>query len=226
MEIEVQERTQFGKSVKLLRSQGLIPAEFYGRNMANMHLTVKKEAFKKLFHEVGEHAVFNIMVGGKKQPALVSDVQRDSILGEVAHIDFYGVRMDEKIKAHVPVVLEGDAPAVKDKDAVLNQTVSELEVEALPGDLPASFSVSLAGLTELNQSMYVKDIAVPKGVKVLVDPETVVVTATKKAEEEVVVAPVADLSAVVVETEEKKTERAAAKAAEVDSTRSGQAGSP
>lgn len=214
MDLAVQERTQFGKTVKNLRAQGMIPAELYGHNMANMHLTVERGAFKKLFQEAGEHGVFSLLIGEKKQPALVSDVARDSISGEVTHVDFYGVRMDEKIKARVPVILEGEAPAVKEKDAVLNQALNELEVEALPGDLPSSFVLSLVSLTELDQSLYVKDLAVPKGVKLLVDAETVVVTATQKAEEEVApVAPV-DITTVAVETEEKKAERAAEKAAE------------
>lgn len=212
MDLQVTERTQFGKSSKNLRKTGLIPAEFYGRGMQNLHVSVGGVEFKKLFREAGENTVINLLVNNVRKPALITDVERDRISGEITHVDFYGVHMDEKIKARVPLEFVGESPAVKEKEGVLNQTMNDIEIEALPGDLPQSFIVDLTKLVDLNQSIYVKDLTIPQEVKVLIDHETVIVSvAEKKAEEEIPVAPV-DVSTVKVEAEEKVKERAAEKA--------------
>ena len=101
---------------------------------------------------------------------------------------------------------------MKAHGGVLNKAMDEIEVEALPADLPHSFVVDVSGLAEIDQSIYVRDISVPAGVKVLFDPETVVVTVMPPVKEEEVAPPVVDVADVVVETEEKKAEREAEKA--------------
>ncbi len=208
MELQTTSRTAFGKTVRHLRNEGLIPAQFYGHGMKNETLTVDRKVFEKLFKQAGENTVITLLLDGKKQPCLVHDVQHDPVTNEIIHIDFYGVRMDEKLTAAVPVEFIGDAPAVKEKGGVVNKAVSEIEVEALPADLPHSFSVDLSVLAELNQSIYVKDIVVPKNVKVLLDPETVLVTVTEPAPEEEITPPAMDVADVKVESEEKAAERA------------------
>ncbi len=214
MDLAVQNRTSFGRSVKTLRKEGLIPAEFYGRGLPNAHVVIKQDEFKKIFKAAGENTVITLLVDGKKQPALIYDVQHNSVSGDVVHVDFYGVRMDEKIKAGIPLEFVGESPAVKEKQGILNKTISEIEVEALPADLPHSFKVDLSKLVDIDQSIYVKDLGIPKNVSVELDPETVVVTVTPPKKEEEIVAPVeaTDLSAVKVETEEKKAERATERA--------------
>lgn len=212
MELQAQLRTQLGKNVKNLRNEGLIPAEFYGRGFPNQTLTVAKGEFEKVLKSAGESTVITLLVDGKKHPSIIHDIQHDSISGEIIHADFYGVHMDEKISAHVPIEFTGEAPAVKAHGGVLNKAVAEIEVEALPADLPHSFTVDLSGLAEIDQSIYVKDIAVPKNVKVLLDPETAIATVMPPVKEEEIVAPVMDVADVKVETEEKKAERDAGKA--------------
>src|SRR3989344_1272701 len=212
MELQAQARSVLGKSVKSLRNKGFIPAEFYGRGFPNQALAVAKSDFEKALKSAGESTVITLVVDGKKHPSLIHDVQHDSISGDVIHADFYGVHMDEKIKAHVPVEFSGEAPAVKAHGGVLNKAMDEIEVEALPADLPHSFVVDVSGLAEIDQSIYVRDISVPAGVKVLFDPETVVVTVMPPVKEEEVAPPVVDVADVVVETEEKKAEREAEKA--------------
>lgn len=221
MDLSATTREIFGKKVKTLRREGLIPAELYGRGVKNTHLSVPAKEFNKVFKEAGTNTVVHLAVGGKKHPALIYDVVRDYLTSDIAHIDFYEVRMNEAIKAKVPLEFMGEAPAVKEKGAVLNKAMSEIEVEALPGDLPHRFEVDLSVLNDLDKSIYVKDLAVPKGVKVLVDPETVVATATPPAAEEVVEAAPADVTAVKVETEEKKAERTAEKAATAEKPEAG-----
>jgi large subunit ribosomal protein L25 len=197
-----------------LRAKGLIPAELYGHGIQNAHLAVDARAFSKVYREAGENTIVTLTFGKEKRPVLIYDVQKNYLSDVVDHIDFYQVRMDEKITAKVPIEFTGEAPAVKEKGGLLNASLSEIEVEALPGDLPHRFVVDLSVLAEINQSLYVKDILVPKGVEVLVDLGTAIATVTEKMkEEEIAPAPTADVSEVKVESEEKKAERDQAKAA-------------
>lgn len=218
MDLSVQNRDEISKNVKEVREKGYILAEFYGHGMENMHLAVKKDEFRKAYKEAGESSVITLVLGSKKMPALIHEVQQDYVSGETMHIDFYGVRMDEKISAGVVLEFIGEAPAVKTHGGVINKAMQEVEVEALPADLPHSIKVDLGTLTEIGQSIYVKDLSLPKGVEVLVDPETVVVgIAAPRAEEETPAAPV-DISEVKVESDEKKAEREAKKAESADVT--------
>jgi large subunit ribosomal protein L25 len=212
MDLSVQKREKFGKAVKSLRREGLIPAELYGRGLKNFHLSVSAKDFLKALKESGTSMVMNLILDGKKTPVLIQDIGRNYLTGEVEHVDFYQVRMDEKIKTKVSLEFIGEAPAVKDKGGILNKAMSEIEVEALPADLPRHLELDLSSLDDIDKSIYVKDIKVPAGVKVLVDADTVVATVTPPVAEEVkVTEEVVDVSAVKVEGEEKRAERAAEK---------------
>ena len=214
MDLSVKTREKFGKQTKALRKEGLIPAELYGHGIKNAHLSVPVKDFAKVFKEAGTSTVVTLVTETDKKPAIIHEVIHDPLSGDVAHIDFYQVRMDKKIKAKVPLEFTGDAPAIKEKGAVLNKSMVEIEVEALPNDLPHKLTIDLSPLDDLNKSVYVKDIIVPKGVKILIGDETAVVTATPPApeEEKVVAEAPIDMSTVKVETEEKKTERQTEKA--------------
>lgn len=208
MKLAVQKREKLGKAVKSLRKAGVIPAEFYGHKKENFHLSVNEKDFQKVFEEAGENTVVNLLIEGRQVPALIHDVQRDFLGGNIIHADFYGIRLDEKIKIPVPLEFVGEAPAVKEKSGILNKTLSEIEAEALPSDIPHNFVVDVSVLLDLNQSVYVKDIKVSPRVEILLSPETVVATITPPREEEKVEAPV-EVSEVKVEAEEKVAERAA-----------------
>ena len=211
MDLSVKTREVTGKNVRILRRDGVVPAELYGHGFKNVHLTVGVKDLAKALKEAGTTTIVNLVLNTQKHPALIHDVSHNYLTGEIEHVDFYQVRMDEKITAKVPLEFKGEAPAVKALGAVLNKSMSEIEVEALPQDLPHNLIVDLSSLDAMDKTIYVRDIAVPKGVKILVDPENAVATATPPAEDEVVETPV-DVSAVKVETEEKKAERATEKA--------------
>ena len=213
MELIAQKREIMGKSVKAVREKGLVPAELYGKGMENIHLSLPLPDFLEVFKEAGSNTVVQLQVGTEVYPVVVHDVQRSFVQDSVEHIDFYKVRLDEKITAKIPLEFTGEALAVKALGAVLNKSMTEVEVEALPNDLPHRLMVNLEMLDAFGKSIYVKDVAVPKGVVVLVEPETVVATVAAPREEKVEVAPV-DVAAVKVETEEKKEERAAQKVSE------------
>ncbi|MDO8504613.1 MAG: 50S ribosomal protein L25 [Candidatus Liptonbacteria bacterium] len=213
MELTAQVRTILGKKVKTLIAEGLIPAEFYSRGMKNEHLTIKSEEFKKVYKEAGENTIVNLVVNSKKLPSLIYEVKEHRLNGEIVHVDFYGVHMDEKIKTHIPIEFKNEPAAIKEKGGVLNKNLHEIEVEALPADLPRSFELDLSVLVDIGQSIYVQDLKVPKGVKVLTGHDMAIAgIAAARAEEVAPVAPV-DLGEIKVETEEKKAEREAEKAA-------------
>jgi large subunit ribosomal protein L25 len=222
MDLTVKTREMTGKKVRALRREGLVPAELYGHGFKNMHLTVPVKEFTKALKEAGTSTIVTLVLGGNgtgatsatgmaKHPAIIHEVKRNYLTGDIEHIDFYQVRMDEKITAKVPVEFVGEAPAVKAFGASINKSMTEIEVEALPANLPHSLIVDLSTLAELHQSIYIRDIVVPKGVEILVDPETAVATATPMAAEEIAEAPAVDVADVKVESEEKKAERAAQK---------------
>jgi len=214
IQLAVQPRTIVGKQVKSLRNEGLIPAELYGHGTKNEHLTVSAKEFNKVYKEAGSSTMVTLNLGKEKRPAMIHDIYRDSVKGDIKHVDFYQVRMDEKITAHVPFEFVGESPAVKEKNAVINKSLSGIEVEAFPQDIPHSIIVDLTVLTDFDQSIYVKDLAMPKGVEIQVEGDTVIATATEPLPEEVAApAETVDVSEVKVETEEKKAERDAGKAA-------------
>lgn len=212
MELIVQKREILGKNLSALRKQGLIPAEFYSHGTENLHLSVPVKEFNKIFKEAGESTIIKLEIGDKKINALIHDVQKDALTDNVLHIDFYGVRMDEKIRVNIPVIFAGESQAVKE-GGVLIKAIHELEVEALPANLPHRAEIDLAKLANIGDSIFVKDINFGKEVKILVDLETVIATIVEpKVEEEV--APAVSVEDVKVETEEKKEVREKEKAAE------------
>lgn len=187
--LKAEKREVFGKQTKHLREQGFIPAELYGRGVENLHLSVPAKEFTKAYKEAGEHSVLYIEVDGKSHPVLIHSIEGSHIKSEVMAIDFHEIRMDEKVKAHIPLEFQGEAPAVKEKEGVLIKSMDEIEVEALPSDLPHSIAIDLSGLTELDHSIYVKDLPRSDKFEYIVDGETVVVSVTAPKEEEIEEAP-------------------------------------
>jgi large subunit ribosomal protein L25 len=212
MDLAVKSRDVLGKKVKALRREGLIPAELYGHGFKNVHLALPAKEFNKVLKEAGSTSVVTLLLGKESKSAMIHEVARHSITSEVIHVDFHQVRMDELVKAHVPLEFVGEAPAIKAFSAVINKSMSDIEVEAFPQDLPHSIAVDLSVLDALDKTIYIKDLKRPKGVTFLIEDETAVATATEPAPEEVV-APVetVDVSAITTEGEEKKAERDAGK---------------
>ena len=216
MELAVQKREKFGKSVKNLRAQGLVPAELYGRGVENLHLAIPTKEFRKVLKQAGESTMINVMVGNEKRPAMIYGVHTDPVTDEILNVDLYQVRLDEKIKIKVPLEFVGESLAVKDKKGVLVKALQELEVEALPTNIPRSISVDLSKIADIGQSIYVRDLEVAGDVKILAGQENVVATATAQMTEEQEAKLAAEVKPedIKVETEEKKAEREATKAAE------------
>lgn len=212
LELAAQTREQFGREVKQMRAKGLVPAELYGHGIKNEHVAVTLKEFVKLFRKAGESTLVDLMLVGKKHPVLIHDVQRNPITDEIESIDFYQVRLDQKIRLKVPVNFVGEAPAVKEKGGILVKALSEIEVEALPTDIPHQLDVNLKTLVEIGNSFHVSELKAPTGVRILVDPTFVIITVTARMteEQEAALSAAADVAAIKTEDEEKKEKAAEA----------------
>lgn len=206
MELTAQKREIMGKAVKTLRSGGFIPAELYGKEFENIHLSIFEKDFHKIFGEAGESTIINLAVNGEKIPVLINDVFTDPLSNKISHIDFYRVRMDEKTEVSVPFEFVGEAQAVKEKKGILIKAMHELEVRALPADLPHNIKIDVSGLAETGETIHVKDIKPIKGVEILAELEAVIVTVTEIVEEVVEEKP-ASVEEIKVEGEENKVEK-------------------
>jgi large subunit ribosomal protein L25 len=172
--LQAEERKVLGKQVKKLRREGLLPANVYGRNLSSIALQVKFADFDAVFKEVGETGLVDLQVNGQTKPVLVKNLQMNYQNRTPLHVDFYQVNLKEKVKTMVPVVLVGEAKAVTDNVGMLLQTLSEVEVEALPDRLPENVEVPVEHLAALDEQITVEDLKAAEGVTILTDPSQVV----------------------------------------------------
>jgi large subunit ribosomal protein L25 len=164
-----------GRKVKTLRLQGQIPATVYGKNVKSVSVSVAATGFEKIYKEAGETGLVELAVGKDVRPVLVHTLQRDPVSNHLLHIEFHQVDLKEKVHTKVPLLFTGDAPAVAGKVGVLLTLIDEVEVEALPMDLPEKLTVDVSKLAEVNQEVKVGEIKVPSGVTVLTDKDQSVV---------------------------------------------------
>ena len=225
MDLAVQKRNQFGRKVKNLRSEGLIPAELYGYGVENVHLAVPEKDFEKVYEKAGESSIINIVLDNKKQPVLIYDIQRHPVSDKVLSIDFNQVRMDKKVQIWVPLNFVGESEGVK-SGGILVKAMQELEVEALPTNIPHEIEVDISKLAEVDQSIYVKDLKLSHDVEALVGPDTAIasVTAPITEEQEAAQAAEVDVAAIKVEGEEKKADKEEGEEEKTGDLPAGQAG--
>jgi large subunit ribosomal protein L25 len=174
--LQANTRTIFGKQVKSLRRQGLLPVTIYGKKIKSESLQVDAKDFAKTFKKVKETGLVDLKIGEKEgRPVLIHNLQKDPVSGLVLHADFYQVDLKEKVKTMVPVVATGDSRAVIDNKGVLLHILSEVEVEALPTDLPEKIEVDVSSLVDVDQTIFVKDLVLDKvKIEILTNQEEVV----------------------------------------------------
>ena len=187
VELAAEKRAVLGKHVKRLRREGWTPGVMYGHGFEPVHLQFQARDLQRLLSQVRGSQIIGIKVKGQKQPdmALVRDVQRDPIRQTVLHVDFYHVEMTERLTAEVPLEIVGESPIVELGEGILLHGISTIEVECLPGDLVDAIEVDLSDLTELDQALYVRDLAVPSGIDILTDVDEMIVRVVPLAAEEV-----------------------------------------
>lgn len=211
MDLKVQKREILGKKVESLRRKGVLPAELYGHGIANIHLALNTKEFEKLYKQAGENTVVNVVVDGVTRPVLIYGVHTNPLTDGIQSVDLYEVKMDEEIEAMVPLEFVGESSAVKGGVGVFIEAMDEIEVEALPGDIPSKIVVDISSLSAVGDSLYVKDLLITGKFKFTIDMETVVASIAEIAPEEEQVKAEITPEQVVVETEEKKAGREAAK---------------
>lgn len=184
LELKAQTRKETGRKLKTLREKGFIPAVVYGPGHKSLSIQVDYNDFKKTIDGAGESTLIKLKVDDHIKNVLIHDVSIDPIDEKFIHIDFYQVIMDKTIKTHVPLVFEGEAPAVKNLDGVLIKNLTELEIEALPKDLPHEIKVDISSLDSFDKHVRIKDLQLPGGVRILGGPEELVASVIPPRSEE------------------------------------------
>jgi large subunit ribosomal protein L25 len=201
-------------NVDTLRKGGEIPAVFYGAGKTTTSISISIVEFKKIWREAGESSTVKISVDNKDIDVLIYDVQVNPVTEEPIHVDFLVVDMNKKIKVKVPLEFIGISNAVKNGLGNLVKVAHEIEVEALPKDLPHNLTVDISKLETIQDQVFVYDIQLPTGVVSISSEHDVVASIVAQVEEkEEVVVPV-DLSAIEVEKKGKKEEEGIEPAAE------------
>ncbi|MDP3879712.1 MAG: 50S ribosomal protein L25 [Dehalococcoidales bacterium] len=177
IELEVASREVLGKKVKVLRRQGITPVHVFGHGIESMALQCATPELRRVLAEAGQSRLINLKLNGEKTPrtVMVREIQREPRTGKSVHVDFYQVQMAEKLKVEVPIVFVGESPALKLKENMLVHDLNKLEVECLPGNIPASVELDISSLTDADQEIRVEDINLGEGVTILTDPEQIVV---------------------------------------------------
>lgn len=183
-ELTVTPRENIGtKQVKQLRKQGKLPAVLYGRKESSTPVLVDGREFKKLYKEAGESSIITLKGLDEEKDALIHDVDIDPLTNEPRHADLYVTEKGRKLQVSVPLEFEGTAPAVKELGGTLVKVLHEIEIEALPKDLPHDLTVSVEGLKDFDSQVLAKDVTLPSGVELITDPEEVVALVSEVSEE-------------------------------------------
>lgn len=176
LKLKAQARKIFGRKVKALRAKGVTPANIYGKKIKSIGVEVDSKEVAKIYKEAGETGLIDLIIGKTKRTVIIRNVQIHPISGQILHIDFQVVDLKEKLTASVPIELVGESPAVKQALGTLVHYIDEVEVEALPSDLPEKFEIDISSLDKVDASVAVKDIKVDSAkVRLVADEDEIVV---------------------------------------------------
>jgi large subunit ribosomal protein L25 len=212
--IPSEKRDAFGKNASYrIRQSGKLPAILYGEKVESLPLVLaKKDVIQILKSELGLNTLFRVSLGAEERDVMIKDVQIDPITDEVLHADLIQIAMDKIIRVQVPIELVGEAFGVKNEGGFIDFMTRELAIECLPARIPESFAVDVTEL-HLHQSLKASDVALPEGIKLLTEPNTVIALVQVPHEEKVEAAPVEEVvegaeGAAPAEPEVIKKERA------------------
>jgi large subunit ribosomal protein L25 len=181
--LEAKERNQVGKKVKFLRREGLIPAVIYGSAIESTPITLDKRETTLLFNKISGSTIITVKIGEREHSALVREIQKDYLKNELLHVDFLAVSLSEKLRTNISLTLVGEAPVLKEFEAIIVSGIDQVEVECLPQDLVDTIEVDISSLTEIGSAIYVKDLQKLNNVEIITDPEELVAVANMVKEE-------------------------------------------
>ncbi len=197
VQLEIQSRKIVGNQAKKLRRVGILPAVMYGKGKPSRPIQVDKKSFTIAYKQAGRTNVVDLRLENEIIPAIIHDIDVDPVTGQSRHVDFLIVNLKEKVKATVPIKYVGIAKGVKELGAVLTTNYDELEIEALPDDIPDFIEIDVSELAEIHDSISVADLPKNDKYEILHDPEEILVSLVEGAsgvEENTV--PVQDLSSI------------------------------
>ena len=164
------------RNSRRLRREGQLPGVVYGLGKDPVTVDVSYvELRDALKTEAGLNTVFNLDIDGEEEMVIVRQIQRDPIRRDVTHADFLRLARGQKITLEIPLVMIGEAEAVAEAGAIVDQALQALVCDVIPSQIPDSIEVDISGLT-MDHAIHVSDIVLPEGVETAVDPETLVVT--------------------------------------------------
>jgi len=213
-------RKLFGRKVKALRAGGIIPGNVFGKKTKSLAVQLDAKELKKTIQEAGETSLIALSVEGesKSRPVLVSGYAQDPVSGALLHVDLHQVDLTVKTTASVPVEVIGKAPAAETGN-ILVVLKQEIEVEALPADLPDNLAVDVSSLKEVGDSILAKDLKVDRTKLTLqIEAEEPIVTIQEPAKEEEPLAPAEGQGETKGEEGESKEGEASAASKPTDSS--------
>jgi large subunit ribosomal protein L25 len=190
--LKASRRNVLGKQVSAIRREGRLPAVIYGHYIDPISIELDLRDASKSLTGLAPSTLVTVDIEGTTHKTLVREKQRNKITGMLLHVDFLAVSMKEKLRSQVYIEIIGVSPAIKDFDGILMTGNDEVEVECLPQDLPERIVVDISNLVKIGDGIYVRDLRVAEGVKILEDPDTLVALVTAQAVEEVEIAPVVE----------------------------------
>ena len=185
LKLKANKREVLGKKTRFLRRQGITPTHLFGDGFDSLALQCDTPTLQKTIARAGMTRIIALDVEGDKKPhsVFIREIQKEPRSGALLHVDFYQVKMTEKIKFDVPIVLTGEAPAMKEKGRTVSHSLTSLSVECLPDDLPPQIEVDISILEEVEQAIFVRDIVLGPEVTVLDEPDQMVVKVSEVKEE-------------------------------------------
>jgi large subunit ribosomal protein L25 len=205
----IAEKREKKDSLDNIRQTGKIPAVFYGNNKPTTSISVSTKDFIKVLKEAGESSTITLKTPDGNFDVLIHDIHKNPVTGTPMHADFIVVDMNKEIEVSVTIEFTGESGAEKGGRGVLVKALHEVQVKALPKDLPHTLEVDLSPLENVDDQITLKDIKLPKGVALVSEADEVVASVTGIKEEKEEEAPVADLSAIEVEKKGKQEEETA-----------------
>ncbi len=209
--LKAEKREIIGSKVRKMRKVGLIPATVFGKTVDSASIQISSVEFNRVYKQAGETSLIWISVDGeaKERPTLVKDLSNNPMTGKIVHIDFHQVNLKEKVTANVPVEIIGESDLIKSGAAVLDIHMDEVEVEALPTDIPEKLVFDISSLKEVGEHLLLSSAVLPSGVTLITDSESIVVALGEpQKEEEPLDTAVAETEVVGEADKDKKEESA------------------
>jgi large subunit ribosomal protein L25 len=175
--IKADKREITGKKSRFLRREGITPAHVFGHGVESLALQCDTAELQRVLTQAGTTTLIDVDIKSEKKPrkVFIREVQRDALSGQLLHVDFYQVKLTEKMTADIPVILVGEAPAAKSKDNIIEQTLNQVQVTSLPEKIPHRIEVDITSLKEAGDAIHVSDLPLDKDITINAEPDQLLV---------------------------------------------------